>query len=67
MTVGQKIRQLRKERGMKQERLAKIFGNDQHVISDWETGRYKPSLGSVRRLLNVFDISFEEFMEGVEI
>lgn len=67
MTIGQKIKALRKERGWSQDQLARLIKKDQHVISDWEIGKYKPSLNAIPKLLEVFNMTFEQFMEGVDL
>ena len=44
MTVGEKIRQLRENKGIHQYELAKELGCIKQSISGWETGKFEPSL-----------------------
>ena len=41
-TIGYKIKSYRKEYGLSQRRLAKLWGVDQTTIRDWENGKHKP-------------------------
>jgi transcriptional regulator with XRE-family HTH domain len=49
-TLGMKIRLKRIEAGLFQRTLAAVLGISQPHLSWWETGKYKPSAGYLRRL-----------------
>jgi transcriptional regulator with XRE-family HTH domain len=52
---------------MTQQYLGMKIGIPLETVSKWETDRFKPTFNNIRNLLNVFDMTFEEFAKGVEI
>lgn len=62
--VGQKIRQLRKERGLTQAELAKRIGVQQSDLCRMEIGEYRVSLDTMFRILGVFRIDVAEFFQN---
>ncbi len=57
MPLGEKIRQLRSERGWSQGELAARLGGDPGQISRYETGKISPSIDVVVKLAEAFDVS----------
>jgi transcriptional regulator with XRE-family HTH domain len=57
MPLGEKIRQLRSERGWSQGELAARLGGDPGQISRYETGKISPSVDVVVKLAEAFDVS----------
>ena len=55
-----KIEQIRKERGIRQEEFAKLLGVSRQTISSLETGRYNPSIFLAHRIAKFFDMTIEE-------
>ena len=51
----ERIKQLRKEKGMTQIDLAKVLGVSSGTIAMWETGKRKPSFDMFDRLTEVFE------------
>ena len=51
------IREKRKEKGLSQERLAKLVQVSQPFIAEIESGRKKPSVDVLMRICSVLDIS----------
>ena len=51
------IREKRKEKGLSQERLAKLVQVSQPFIAEIESGRKKPSVDVLKRICAVLDIS----------
>ena len=51
------IREQRKEKGLSQERLAKLVQVSQPFIAEIESGRKKPSVDVLMRICAVLDIS----------
>ena len=60
--IGNKIRELRKARGLSIPALAKELGVGENSISNWELGRFEPSLFAVIRLADYFDITIDELV-----
>ena len=55
-----RIEEIRSERGMKQEELAKALGVSRQTISSLENGRYNPSIGLAYKVAKFFGTSIEE-------
>ena len=55
-----KIEQIRKERGIRQEEFAKPLGVSRQTISSLETGRYNPSIFLAHKIAKFFDMTIEE-------
>ena len=51
------IRDLRKEKGISQQELAKLCGVHQTAVSQWEKGRTTPDRNSLQLLSKVFGVS----------
>lgn len=57
MPLGERIRQLRKERGWSQNDLAEKLGVDPGQISRYENGHIAPSADAIVRLAEALDVS----------
>jgi len=67
MPLGERVKELRKERGWSQGELADKVGTDARQISRYENGRITPSLDVVARLAEVFNISLDYLVvEGAQ-
>mgnify|MGYP001419221613 CR=1 FL=1 len=55
-----RIRTLRKEKGMTQEELSQRVGVSRQSIIAIETGKYNPSLELAYKLAKVFNLTIEE-------
>ncbi len=60
---GKRIRQLRKEKGMSQEKLAEKSGLHNTYIGQIERGEKNASLETIEKLANGLDISVGELFE----
>ena len=62
-----RIEQIRKERGIRQDEFAKLLGVSRQTISSLETGRYNPSIFLAYKIAKYFDMTIEEvFIFGEE-
>ena len=64
-----RIEEIRKERGIRQEELAKVLGVSRQTISSLETGRYNPSIFLAYKVARYFGMMIEDvflFEEGKE-
>lgn len=59
--IGPRLRQLRHSQHLSQRRLAAKAGVSNATVSLIEAGRSDPSMGLLRRLLDVMGVSFAEF------
>ncbi len=57
MAIGERIREVRKERGWSQADLGKKIGTDSQYVSRYETGRITPSVDALVRLADVLEVS----------
>ena len=55
-----RIEQIRKERGIRQDEFAKLMGVSRQTISSLETGRYNPSIYLAYKIAKYFDMTIEE-------
>ena len=62
--IGRFIAQLRKEKNMTQNDLAKKLGITDRAISKWENGRGMPDLSLLTSLCETLDISINELLSG---
>jgi len=57
--VGQRLKELRRKRGIRQEDLAIILGIQKATVSNYETGRIAPSNEITIKIGKLFDISLD--------
>ena len=55
-----RIEELRKARGIRQEEFAKLLGVSRQTISSLDTGRYNPSSFLAHNIAKIFEMSIEE-------
>ena len=55
-----KIEEIRRERGILQEELAKALGVSRQTISSLENGRYNPSIMLAYKIAKYFDLTIED-------
>ena len=60
--VGNNISFLRTQRNLTQEQIAVDLDISQAMVSQYETGKRKPSLTTLNRIADYFDISLQEFI-----
>ena len=64
---GEKIRQLREERGYTQQILADKLYVTRQAVSRWECGARYPDLMMSKKIAEVFHVSIDELMSGEEV
>ena len=55
-----RIEEIRRTRGIRQEEFAKAMGVSRQTISSLETGRYNPSIFLAYRIARYFGMTIEE-------
>ena len=55
-----RIEEIRKDRGVRQEEFAKALGVSRQTISSLETGRYNPSIFLAWKIARYFGMTIEE-------
>lgn len=63
--VGKKIKTIRNEQGLSQEKLALKAEIDRTYLAGAEQGKRNISLKSLEKIVNALDVSFEEFFKGI--
>ena len=58
-TTAERIKQLRKKKGISQSELAELIGVKNNTVSTWERGTRKPDFEALNVLSNYFEVSFE--------
>lgn len=57
--IADRIKQLRKKKGINQLQLAEAVGVKKNTVSTWERGTRKPDVDALHLLSGYFDVSFE--------
>lgn len=60
MSLGEKIKSLREERGMSLENLANQLGVDPYKVFIWEKNSTRPDVDSLIKMAELFDVSLDE-------
>ena len=55
-TFGKRLQQIRKQKGLTQEKLAELACVHEKNISKLELGTYKPSFDTLNKILKVLDM-----------
>ncbi|MBR2824855.1 MAG: helix-turn-helix transcriptional regulator, partial [Solobacterium sp.] len=63
MTLGENIKQLRKDKNLTQEDLADKLDVSFQAISSWERDMYKPEVEKLMKLAEVLDVSVSRLLE----
>lgn len=61
--LGKRLRELRKRKGIKQEKLAELICVEPATISNIENGKNYPSMINLESILRVLDSSFIEVFD----
>lgn len=59
---GQKVRKVRKQRGLTQEKLAELAGIDYSYVNLIENGRRNPSLKVMAKLSRILGVRLEDLL-----
>ena len=60
---GKRLKELRTEKGLSQQKLGEIFGFCNQTISFWESGSREPDLDTLLTIAHYFEVSLEELLE----
>lgn len=66
MTISDRIRELRRTRGISQEELAAQIGVSRQAVSKWESGQSVPDLDRVIALSDYFDVTTDYLLKGIQ-
>jgi transcriptional regulator with XRE-family HTH domain len=65
-TVAERIKQLRKKKGLSQVELAEAVGVQGNTVSTWERGTRKPDFKALSILCDIFEVSLEYLIGSSE-
>lgn len=63
-TLAERLKWLRKHRGLTQVELSSELGCEQAVVSSWEVGRTRPSATSLNAVARFFQVSLKALETG---
>ena len=61
--IGNKIKTIRKQKGITQEKLAELIGIETPSMSNIETGKYSPSIETLQKLAEILNVKPYEFYQ----
>ena len=63
--VAQRIKELRREHGITQERFALMVGLNRSYLADIEKGHRNFGIDTLDKIVRGFNLSYEEFFKGL--
>lgn len=66
MTLGERICQFRTAKNLSQGDLAEALDVSRQSVSKWETGTSVPELDKLVKMSDLFGVSLDELVRGVE-
>lgn len=64
MEIGKTIAELRKQKGISQEKLAEMLDISRQAVTKWESGKANPDTENLVRLAEIFGVSVDEICRG---
>lgn len=67
MELNEKLQELRRQKGLTQEELARALYVSRTAVSKWESGRGYPSIDSLKAIAKFFSLSVDELLSTKEV
>lgn len=67
MEFNEKLQQLRKQKGLTQEELARALYVSRTAVSKWESGRGYPGIDSLKAIAAFFGVSVDDLLSGDQL
>ena len=67
MEFGEKLKQLREEKGMTQQTIAEKLYVTRQAVSRWECGARYPDLLTAKKISQILNVSLDEMLSGEEL
>ena len=67
MEFHEKLQELRKQKGLTQEELAKALYVSRTAVSKWESGRGYPNIDSLKEIGKFFSVTVDELLSGEDL
>ena len=65
MEFNQRLKEVRKEKKISQQKLADIMQTKQQTVSKWENGLLEPNYNDLKKLCKLFEVS-ADYLIGLE-
>ena len=66
MTIGRRIAQLRREKGLTQDELSQMMEVSAQAVSKWENAQTCPDISSLPKLAKILGVTVDELLSGKE-
>ena len=66
MTLGEKIKEARKQCGLSQEQMADTLAISRSAVAKWETDNGMPDIDNLRALARVLNVSIDYLLDNGE-
>ncbi len=66
MNIGKRIHEIRQQKNITQEQLAKDLAISRQAVSKWESGKAIPDIENLMYISNLYDVSLDELIKGDE-
>ena len=66
MSIGEKIKELRLDKGLSQLNLGKLIGVSQKAIDYWERSVNEPKASYIIALVKTFELTYDEFFSEID-
>ena len=63
MIIGDKLKMLRKERGLTQSQVAEKIGQERSTVACYENGSRKPAVDVLEKLAHLYGVTLDYFSE----
>ncbi len=67
MEFGKRLAAFRKEKGFSQQELADMMETSKTTVTNWETGRFKPTWDKLEILASIFEVNISTLIEGSDV
>lgn len=67
MTIGEKIRELRKEKDISQKELGILLGVSQQTVGQYETSPHEPKIETLRKIASALEVKLSDLLEAEQI
>lgn len=67
MEFHHKIQELRKQKGLTQEELARVLFVSRTAVSKWESGRGYPNIDSLKAIAKIYGVTVDALLSGDEL
>ena len=64
MTIGRRIAQLRREKGLTQDELSQMMEVSAQAVSKWENDQTCPDIASLPKLAKILGVTVDELLSG---